>query len=227
LQTKRNTQQNYVEPQNAFNFLSNVSYSEKKNNNNWTFLISNGNLIISNPTHTISREFPFAHIVYNETGIFDKNANIPLPLTDNQKSKSLVRFPYVIEVDKYLPIMRIYDQNKTLLQQYSVLDPAIGLSLDTITCPEFTYYSKGSCIRLCPLGYYQYKNGTRGVCTLSPFPDGLIDRGSSVNNASNPTYNYSIGFDGCPYLSTNYSYGCYCLQGKNFEFDKWNCSLSK
>ena len=69
--------------------------------------------------------------------------------------------------------MRVYDQNKTLLQEYSVLDPSIPESLDTLACPEFTYEFQGSCRRICPLGYYHYKNGTRGRCTLTHFPDSV------------------------------------------------------
>lgn len=95
-----------------------------------------------------------------------------------------------------------------------------------MTCPEYTYQIDGDCVRICPLGYYHYKNGTRGRCSLTHFPDSVEGRGSILKNGSN-SFNYSEAFQPCPHLTTNYSYGCYCLKGKSFEFDKWNCNTSK
>lgn len=54
-------------------------------------------------------------MIYNETMIFDKETNAAKVLNQTQKTNNSIRYPYVIDVDKYLPIMRIYDQQKTLL----------------------------------------------------------------------------------------------------------------
>ena len=97
-----------------------------------------------------------------------------------------------------------------------MVDPAYNQSLDEVTCPEYTYQMEGTCIRICPLGYYHYKNGTRGRCTLSHFPDAIESRGSTLENGTKSNFNYGQAFDPCPHLTTNYSYGCYCLKGKSF-----------
>jgi hypothetical protein len=138
--------------------------------NDWTFTVDNGTITISNPDKSISRSFPHNNVIYNETMIFDKETNAAKVLNQTQKTNNSIRYPYVIDVDKYLPIMRIYDQQKTLLNSYSVLDPQIHQLLETIACPEFSYSYQDKCLPVCPLNFYHYKNGTRGRCTLSPFP---------------------------------------------------------
>lgn len=87
----------------------------KKNLNDWTFTVDNGTITISNPDKSISRSFPHNNVIYNETMIFDKETNAAKVLNQTQKTNNSIRYPYVIDVDKYLPIMRIYDQQKTLL----------------------------------------------------------------------------------------------------------------
>ena len=44
----------------------------------------------------MKKTYPIDNIEYNETGIFDKVNNAPLILNDNQKSSSLIRYPYVL-----------------------------------------------------------------------------------------------------------------------------------
>ena len=215
IQSQRKFDQHYIEAHSQINVTPTIAV-QKTNLYNWTFAFNNGNLDISNPSGNMKRSFPLDNILYNQTGIFDKNTNAPLVLNDYQKSSSQIRFPYVLEVDKYLPIMRIYDQNKTLLQEFSVLDPSIPESLDELACPEYTYKFDGKCVRICPLGYYHHKNGTRGTCSLTHFPHSIDGRGSTIKNSSNMAHNYSLDFQPCPHLTTNYSYGCYCLRNKSF-----------
>jgi len=128
LQTNRTLDQNFIETQMNID-LSNVNV-KKSNLYNWTFAINNGNLAISDPQNTISRTVPVNRVTYNKSGIYNKTTGAPLTLTSQQKSNSLIRFPYVIEVDRYLPVFRIYDQQKILLAEHSVLNPALGHSLD-------------------------------------------------------------------------------------------------
>lgn len=105
----------------------------------WTFTVDSGRITISNPDKSIIRSFPPNNVTYNQTGIFDKGSNRAIELPDSQKSNYLIRYPYVIEIDKNLPIMRIYDQDKVLLNEYSILDPQIPELLENIACPDFTY----------------------------------------------------------------------------------------
>lgn len=83
---------------------------------NWTFTVDKGAITISNGDKSIYRSFPPNNLVYNQTGIFDKAKKGPADLKENQKSDYLIRYPYVIEIDKHLPVMRIYDQDKSLLE---------------------------------------------------------------------------------------------------------------
>ncbi len=122
--------------------------------------------------------------------------------------------------------MRIYDQDKNLLKEYSVLNEQVPNLLSTIACPEYTYAYQDKCVLMCPLTYYQYKNGTRGVCTLSPFPGSVPSRGSVINNGTNTSYNYDEAFKACPYLSTNYSYGCTCMDNTYYNTEKSLCTPS-
>lgn len=74
-------------------------------------------------------------------------------------------------------------------------------------------------------------NGSKGACTLSPYPDSQIINGSKnvMVNASNNEINYNWEQTrGCPSGSTYYAYGCYCYS-KNMYFDrkKWICTTSK
>jgi hypothetical protein len=119
--------------------------------------------------------------------------------TTNQKvnygpniKKNLINFPYVFEVDRYLPIFRVYDQNKTLIKEYSVLPEEIPNTLDYLACPDFTYSFRGTCVLECPKAYFHYMNGTKGACTLSPFSDSnfIINPVRLMTNTSNNELNY-------------------------------------
>jgi hypothetical protein len=69
---------------------------------------------------SISNTVPFTDILMNQTGVYDQSTNKPLDFGKDYNRTS-IRSPYVIQTDDYLPIMRIFDQNKTLLKEYSVL----------------------------------------------------------------------------------------------------------
>jgi hypothetical protein len=226
LQADRTINSGFIEPQEAFD-LGAARNITKVNLDKWTFTVDSGRVTISSPDGSISRSFPPSNAVYNQTGIFDKASNRLVSLPDSQKSSYLIRYPYVIEIDKHLPIMRIYDQDKCLLNEYSVLDPQVPQLLENIACPDFTYLYQNTCVTICPLNYYHYKNGTKGRCTLSPFPGSVPSRGNILNNGTNNTYNYDMAFKGCPYLSTNYTYGCICLSNTFFDFSKWLCVRGK
>ena len=106
---------------------------------------------------------------------------------DLKTNRNLINFPYVFEVDRYLPIFRVFDQNKTLIQEYSVLPEEIPNSLDYLACPDFTYSFRGTCVLECPNAHFHYTNGTKGACILSPFPDSNITTNSikTMSNISN------------------------------------------
>jgi hypothetical protein len=202
--------------------MDDIKNIQKTNQNNWKFLIKNGNLTIQNQDNTIKSVYPFSGIIFNETGIYNKTTNQLL-----NKDIDNLKYPYVIEVDQKLPIFRIYDQNKTLLQEYSSLGPTIPYSLDNITCPDYTFALADDCVIQCPLLYYYYMNGKKGKCTLSPFANSSFINDRTLSNNSNENYNYSNINRGCPYLSTNYTYGCYCLNNAFFDLKKWICVQSK
>ena len=71
-------------------------------------------------------------------------------------------------------------------------------------------------------------NGTRGACTLSPYPDSQMTIGNinTMYNSSNKEYDYKIATNkGCPSGSSNYVYGCYCMKNNIFfDRNKWICS---
>jgi hypothetical protein len=69
---------------------------------------------------SISNTFPFTDTLMNQTGVYDQSTNKPLDF-GKDFNKTLIHSPYVIQADDYLPILRIFDQNKTLLKEYSVL----------------------------------------------------------------------------------------------------------
>lgn len=87
------------------------------------FTIDNQTLYISSQTDPIIQEFPFRDVLYNETGIYNTSTGKPVDFKGTPAdSKSLIRYPYVFQIDEYAPIFRIYDQNKTLLAEYSALN---------------------------------------------------------------------------------------------------------
>ncbi len=69
---------------------------------------------------SISNTLPFTNTLMNQTGVYDQSTNKPLSF-GKDFDNTLIHSPYVIQADEYLPIMRIFDQNKTLLKEYSVL----------------------------------------------------------------------------------------------------------
>lgn len=170
--------------------------------------------------------FLLPDILYNETGIYDSKTH--QPINDKIKpSKSLIRYPYVFQIDEYLPIFRIYDQNKTLLAEYSALDPTVPNYLDDLVCPDFTFAYKGTCILQCPQSYFHEMNGTKGRCSLSPESEFKLNiNNRTIFNPLNSDYDYNSS-RGCPSPSKSYPYGCYCGSGTYFDRTKWICTTRK
>ena len=169
-------------------------------------------------------------MLFNETGIYNITTGQQKNFEGTRgETKSLIRYPYVFQIDQYLPIFRVYDQNKSLLYEASVLSPSVPHDLDYLVCPDFTYYFEAKCIKHCPQTYFAYMNGVKGSCSLSPYPDSRIDVADGVAfNASNPDFDYyAVKSRGCPSPSIRYQFGCYCIEGKYFDRKKWICTTSK
>lgn len=156
------------------------------------------------------------------------NSTTQQPINDKTRpTSSLIRYPYVFQIDQYLPIFRIYDQTKTLLAEYSALDQSVPLLLDDIVCPDFTFAYRGSCVLRCPQNYFHQMNGTKGVCSLSPEPGFLLNTNNrTIINPLSVEYNYTNS-RGCPSPSKSYPYGCYCENGRYFDRQKWICTTRK
>ena len=86
-----------------------------KTNNIWNFVIYDSNITIMNNNGSITNTAPLTDILMNQTGVYDQATNKPLDFGKDY-NKTSIHCPYVIQVDDYLPIMRIFDQNKTLLK---------------------------------------------------------------------------------------------------------------
>jgi hypothetical protein len=220
------TLDNYTEVHSEFNESIDGQDYQKINDNGWFFTITNETLTINNFDGSVSNTFPFKDVLFNQTGVYNLESNAPINFDQNY-NKSLIHYPYVFQVDQFLPIFRIYDQNKTLLYDYSALPSEIPNTLDYLTCPDYTFAFNGNCIKKCPNNYQHYMNGTKGACNLSPSPVSQINIGqiNTTYNASNTQFNYSWANNiGCPSNSTYYAYGCYCITNNTyFDRKKWIC----
>lgn len=97
--------------------MKQIDLVQKVNNNSWFFTIENGQLSINSFDWKYMKSFPFNDTIFNQTGIYSHTNNNKIN-TNGQPSqnRTLIRDPYVFEVDEFLPIFRIYDQNKTLIK---------------------------------------------------------------------------------------------------------------
>lgn len=97
--------------------MKQIDLVQKVNNNSWFFTIENGELSINSFDWKYMKSFPFNDIIFNQTGIYSHTTNNKV-FTNGQppQNRTLIRDPYVFEVDEFLPIFRIYDQNKTLIK---------------------------------------------------------------------------------------------------------------
>jgi hypothetical protein len=114
------TLDDYIEVHSTFNESIDGENYQAVNNHDWIFTIQNQTLTINNIDGSIANSFPFKDILFNQTGVYDQSTNKSIAFGNNY-NKSLIHHPYVFQIDEYLPVMRIYDQNKTLLYEYSIL----------------------------------------------------------------------------------------------------------